>query len=224
MKRFLKIGCGAILGFIAITMVVAAIVESNSAPTQSIMFLNTGPELRTVTLEMVGADGKLSDGYYIHSEVACGQTLVERVPEGDYHIKVWRPDDSLAHSVDFKVALPDSTQSNYELYRFDLSADKVFALVNLNFLYEGNSFASHMSKAVGTKRERPGVAQMYDGTKPFLIEDTYSSQKFVDVHESLPHDIQYGNMVYGLFPIPGKLPEQEFENYLLKKITDKTLE
>lgn len=222
MKRFLKIGCIGIAVFVVVIMIVASIWESNAPATQSIAFLNTGNAMRSVTFERVKADGQLADTYAITNELKPDETVIERVTEGIYKIKVWDASETLVGSADFEVKLKNPEESDYQLYRFDLAMDKVFAVVNLNSMYEGNAFAEHMAKAVGTQRDYLKVEKLYDGRAPFLVPENFTSRTFVDLSDAIPSSVKYGQVVYGLFALPKTLREDQLQTTLLSQITKRT--
>jgi hypothetical protein len=221
MNKVFKLGCLAVAILIAIGIVGVAIERWHDAPTQSIAFLNTADVTRSVTFERIDANGKLADRYTVDSDVKPNQTLIERVPEGNYKVSVWNPDESLYHAADFKVVLPDPKKSNYQLYRFDLAMDKIYAIVNLNALYEGNSFADHMSEAAGTKREQLRIEKLYDGGAPFFVPENYTFRTFVDLEDKIPTNVKYGEIVYGLFTFPKTVREDQIQVALFRKISEK---
>lgn len=221
MKKLFKIGCLALVALVVVAITVTAIQKWHDAPTQSIMFLNTGSSTRSVTFEKIGEDGKLSDTYVVENDLKPNQTLIEKVPAGNYRIKVWNKDESLYKSADYKFVLQDPKESNYQLYRFDLAMDKIFCIVNLNALYEGNSFADYMSDAVGTKREKLKIEKLYDASAPFLVPETYTSRTFVDMKDKIPTKVKYGEVVYGLFAFPKSLEEDQVQTALFEQIAEK---
>lgn len=221
MKNFFKI-TGLVLAVLVVISIVGVSIERwHDAPTQSIAFLNTAGVTRSVTFERIEKDGKLADAYTIENDVRPNQTVIEKVPAGNYKVKVWNQDESLYKSVDFKVMLNDPQKSNYQLYRFDLAMDKIYAIVNLNALYEGNSFADYMSNAVGTKREKLRVEKLYDGGVPFFVPETYTFRTFIDIDDKIPAKVRYGEVVYGLFAFPKALPEDHIQAVLLEQISGK---
>lgn len=221
MKKYLKIGCLVIVVLVVISIVGVTIERWHDAPTQSIAFLNTSDVTRSVTFERIEDDGKLADTYTIENDIKPNQTVIEKVPEGNYKVKIWNQDESLYKSTDFKVILKDPKKSNFQLYRFDLAMDKVYAIVNLNALYEGNSFAEYMSNAVGTKREKLQIEKLYDGGEPFFVSETYTFRTFVDTDDKIPTKVKHGEVVYGLFSFPKVLPETQMETVLLEQISQK---
>jgi hypothetical protein len=221
MNKFFKIGCLLIVVLALIGIIGVSVERWNNAPTQSIAFLNSGTVTRSVTFERIGADGKLSDTYTVDSNIEPNQTLIEKVPEGNYKISVWNLDKNLYKSTEYKITLSNPKESNYELYRFDLAMDKVYAVVNLNALYEGNSFTDYMSNAAGTKQERLKIEKLYDGGTLFLVPETYTDRTFVDVKDKIPTNVKYGEVVYGLFVFSKTLTEDQIQVSLFNQISNK---
>lgn len=221
MKKFFKVGCLIFVVLVGLSLIGLIIQKCHDAPTQSIALLNTSDVTRSVTFEQIEDDGKPADTYFINHEVKPNQTVIEKVPEGNYKVKVWNEDESLYDETDFKVTLKDSKKSDYRLYRFDLAMDKVYAIVNLNALYEGSFFADYMSNAVGTKREKLHIEKLYDGGTPFLVSENYTSRTFVDTDDKIPTKIKYGEVVYGLFSFLKTVPEDQTETALYEQIAKK---
>jgi len=221
MNKFFKIGCLVVVGFVAIIMIGASIGKWYEDPTQSIAFLNSGSVARSVTFERIGADGKLSDTYTVDSTLEPNQTLIEKVTEGNYKVSVWNLDKNLYKSIEYKITLKNPKESNYQLYRFDLAMDKIYTIVNLNALYEGNAFADYMSKAVGTKRDQLRIEKIYDGGSLFIVPETYTDRTFVDVDDKIPTNVKYGEVVYGLFAFEKSLPEDQIQDNLFNQIRNK---
>jgi len=221
MKKFIKVGCLIFFILVIIAIVGVSIEKWNNAPTQSIALLNTSDVTRSITFERIEKNGKLADTYTVDSEVRPNQTLVEKVPAGNYEVSVWNQDKSLYKSTDFEIKLKDPSESNYQLYRFDLAMDKIYAIVNLNALYEGNWFATHMANAVGTKNEKLKIEKLYDGGQFFFIPETYTYRTFIDTDDKVPTKVKYGEMVYGLFQFSKTLPDNEIEEALYMQILEK---
>lgn len=221
MNKFFKIGCLVIIVFVVIAIIGVTIEKWNYAPTQSIAFLNSSTVTRSITFERIGADGKLSDTYTVDSTIEPNQTIIEKVPEGNYKISVWNLDKNLYKSTEYKITLKDPKESNYQLSRFDLAMDKIYAIVNLNALYEGNSFADYMSKAVGTKHEKLKIEKFYDGGSLFFVPETYTFRTFIDVKDEIPTRVNYGEVVYGLFAFPKTLSEDQIQESLFNQIINK---
>lgn len=221
MNKFFKIGCLVVVVFVVIAIIGVTIEKWNDAPTQSIAFLNSSTVTRSVTFERIGKDGKLSDTYTVDSTIEPNQTLIEKVPEGNYKISVWNLDKNLYKSTECKITLKNPKESNYQLYRFDLAMDKIYTIVNLNALYEGNSFADYMSKAVGTKHEKLKIEKFYDGSSLFFVPETYTFRTFVDLEDKIPTKVKYGEVVYGLFEFPNTLSEDQIQETLFNKISNK---
>lgn len=134
---------------------------------------------------------------------------------------MWNQDKTLFKSTVFKIKLKDGEKSNYQPYRFDLAMDKIYAIVNLNALYEGNWFATHMANAVGPKLERLKIEKLYDGSRFFFIPETYTYRTFIDIDDKLPKKVKYGEVVYGLFEIPKTLPENKIQEAIYTQILEK---
>lgn len=221
MNKFFKIGCLVVVGFVVIVMIGATIAKWYEDPTQSIAFLNSGSVARSVTFERIGADGKLSDTYTVDSTLEPNQTLIEKVTEGNYKVSVWNLDKNLYKSIEYKITLKNPKKSNYQLYRFDLAMDKIYTIVNLNALYEGNAFSDYMSKAVGTKRDQLRIEKFYDGGSLFIVPETYTDRTFVDIDDKIPTNVKYGEVVYGLFAFDKSLPEDQIQDNLFNQIGNK---
>jgi hypothetical protein len=221
MNKFFKIGCLVVVVFVVISIFGVIIDKWGNAPTQSIAFLNSSTITRSVTFERIGADGKLSDTYTVDSTIEPNQTIIEKVPEGNYKISVWNLDKNLYKSIKYKITLKNPKESNYQLYRFDIAMDKIYTIVNLNALYEGNSFADYMSKAVGTKHDKLRIEKFYDGGTLFFIPETYTFRTFVDSDDKIPTKVKYGEVVYGLFEFPKTLPEDQIQETLFNQIGNK---
>ncbi|WP_300485992.1 hypothetical protein [Flavobacterium sp.] len=224
MKKIFKIGCVAFIALIAIAYAIYYIQNGPTGPTQSIKFMNTGTELRSVTFEQIMPDGKLEKIYTIDQKIKPGESLIKQVPAGNYKVSVWDTNDSLVKASDYKLVLPNPDESNYELMRFDLAVDKLFVLVNMNSLYEGNAIAEHMANAAGTKSNGIRIAKVYEGDLPFLIEEAYTIRTIIDLEEDFPSSKKYGNVIYGLFAIPKDLPKEQLQRALMEEIVKKTKE
>lgn len=222
MKKFFKIGCGAIIGLFAIAYAIYYYNYGSGGPTQAVKFMNTGTELRSVTFEQIMPDGKLEKIYTIDSKIKPDESLIQQVPPGNYKISVWDTNDSLVKASEYKLVLPKPDESNYELMRFDLAVDKLFVLVNMNSMYEGNAIAEHMSNAMGTKSNAIRIAKVYEGDLPFLIEEAYTIRTIIDLEEDFPDRKKYGNVIYGLFAIPKALPKDQLQSALFEEIAKKT--
>lgn len=222
MNKYFKIGCLAIVVLFIIVIIGATVEKWNNAPTQSIAFLNSGAAARSVTFEKIEKDGKISDLYTVDTTVEPNKTVIEEVPEGNYRISVWNMDKNLYKSAECKITLADPKKSNYQLQRFDIAMDKIYAIVNLNALYEGDSFADHMSKAVGTSNNKLKIEKLYDGASLFFVPETYTFRTFIDTDDKLPAKVKYGEVVYGLFAFPKTTAEDQIQENLYKQIIHKT--
>lgn len=221
MNKFFKVGC-LIIFILGMLGIVGVLLERwYNVPSQSIALLNTSEVVRSVTFERIEKNGKLADTYTINNDIKPNQTIIEKVPAGNYKVTVWNEDKSLFGSTVYKVQLKDPKKSDHQLYRFDISMDKIYAIVALNALYEGNSFASHMANAVGTKREKLKIEKLYDGSRFFFIPEAYTSRTFVDIDDKLPKNVKYGEMVYGLFAFSKTIPHDEFEAAIYAQILEK---
>lgn len=218
MNKFFKIGCLLVVLLVCIAIVGVTIEKWTTAPTQSIAFLNSSEAAKSVTFERIGADGKLADTYTVDSTVEPNQTVIEKVPQGHYKISVWNLDKSLYKATESKITLKNPKESNDQLYRFDVAMDKIYTIVNLNALYEGNTFADYMSKAVGTKNNRLKIEKFYDGATLFFIPETFTFRTFIDLDDKIPTKVSYGEVVYGLFQFPKTLPEEQLQEALFKRI------
>lgn len=221
MNKVFKIGCLVIVLLGIVCIVGVAVEKWNDAPTQSIAFLNSGNVGRSVTFERIGKDGKLSDKYTVDTTLEPNKTVIEKVPAGKYKISVWNLDKNLYKSTEYTITLKDPKKSNYQLYRFDIAMDKIYAIVNLNALYEGNSVADYMSKAAGTKNSKLRIEKFYDGGSLFFVPETYTFRTFVDTEDKIPAKVKYGEIVYGLFAFPKTESEDSIEENLLRQIMDK---
>lgn len=166
-------------------------------------------------------DTTTADSYTINLTVKPNKEVIGQVPEGDYKITVWNQDETYYNSTYFTVKLKDPKKSNYQLYRFDLAMDKIYAIVYLNALYEGNSFAEEMARAAGTSREKLKVEQLYDGAEPFFVSEDYAFRTFVDLDKKMPKKVKYGEMVYGLFSFPKAFEDEEIQPELYRQIIEK---
>ncbi|MFK7818649.1 MAG: hypothetical protein AB8G99_08015 [Planctomycetaceae bacterium] len=209
-------------GFIALTLaggvVIGLVAGAADGPRQSFKLINTGDEKRSVTFEGIDADGTLSDTWFIDEEVPPGGSVIERIPEGKYRITVWGEDGNSVSTTDFEFSLPVEGESNYQLYRFDVAIDKVFVVMNLNALYEGNSFAEHMSEAVGTNSSQLSVEAEYAGGQPFLVPQKFADRTFVDLKETVPRKVKYGEVVYRLMCYPKELDQNEVPAFLQSQL------
>jgi hypothetical protein len=221
MNKFFRIGCLIIfiLGIIAIVGV--SIERWHDSPTQTIAFLNTSDATRSVTFERIENDGKLAETYTIDSDIKPNQTIIEKVPAGNYKVSVWNQDKSLYKSTDFEVKLKDPKKSNYQLYRYDIAMDKIYAVVNLNALYKGNWFADYMANSTGTKLEKLRIEKLYYGGQLFFVRENYTSRTFIDIDDKLPKKVKYGEVVYGLFEFPKTLPDNQIEAAIYTQIAEK---
>ncbi|HPW50770.1 MAG TPA: hypothetical protein PK419_12470 [Spirochaetota bacterium] len=198
---------------------------SSGTPTQTIQIINTGTDKCSLTLEAYTAEGVLSDKYAVDETIEPQKAVFTQVYEGIYLISVWAADGKLIRKFD-KISIKLSEgKSIYTPIVIDTALDKNFALVNLNYLYSGGSFAENMSKSLGTHSDDLKILHYYSGSSPFFVPEKYRSDlTFVDVFtEKLPEETVYGNIVYGLIPVPAKITKKNdvtayIENYLEKKI------
>ncbi|GAA5082583.1 hypothetical protein GCM10023210_00080 [Chryseobacterium ginsengisoli] len=222
MNKVFKIGCLIFVLLFIICVVGVTIEKWNNAPTQTIAFLNSSKEIKSVTLERIKENGQLSDTYTVNRTVEPNKTVIEKVPEGNYKVSVWKSDNNLYNSTEYKIKLKNPKESNYQLYRFDLAMDKIYAIVNLNALYEGNSFADYMSNAVGTQHKKLRIEKFYNGGSLFFVPETYTFRTFVDINDEIPTRVKYGEVVYGLYAFPKTLPGNQVQDNLFRQIIDKT--
>ncbi|RWW91779.1 hypothetical protein [Flavobacterium cerinum] len=221
MKKPFKIGCLVIFVIGLLLMIGQAIWVSKEGPTQAFTFLNSGGATRSVTFERIDKDGKPQDVYTINNVMKTDQFIHNQIPVGDYKVSVWNADKSLFKSFDFKVALQDPEKTNHYPFRLDVAMDKMYTIVNMNALYEGNSLAEFMSKAAGTKQSGIKFEKFYDGSVPFFVPEEYAARTFVDVDGKIPSKVKYGEMVYGLFAFPKSLPKDQVEAEIVSQIAEK---
>jgi len=183
---------------------------SSGKPTQTIQVVNTGPQKRSLTMQLYTAAGAPSDEYVVNEALESLKQSFVQVGEGQYLISVWDENDKLVKEFD-KISIKlSSGKSSYTPIIVDTALDKNFALVNLNFLYEGGAFAEHMSTAVGTNSESLEMVKFYQGSAPFFVPGEYrTSTTFVDIFaDKLPKETVYGDTVYGLIPVPSTISAQ----------------
>ncbi|MFC6095662.1 hypothetical protein ACFPVY_03305 [Flavobacterium qiangtangense] len=221
MNKFFKVGCLLILFLALLGIAGVFLANRHDGPTQSIAFLNTSDVTRSVTFEKIEKTGKLAATYTINRDIKPNQEIIEKVPAGNYKISIWNQDKSLFKSTDFKVILDDPKVSSYQLYRLDIATDKIYVIVNLNALYEGNSLANHMASAAGTKQERLKIEMLFDGGRPFQVPETYTSRTFIDINDDLPSEIKFGEMVYGLFEFSKTISKDKVEAAIYAKLLKK---
>ncbi len=225
MKKVVKIGCIGLAVLFAIVIAITVIVEKQDGPRQSIKFLNTSNTTKSVTFEMRDKNGVIdTTTYYVDKFIKPGESTIERIPEGNYVIKVWNADNSLHDKTDFVCKLPVPGENCYDLYRFDLAMDKMYVVSCLNYVYEGGDFATHMSNAMGTHYEKLKLEKGYSGKAPFMVSENYTGRTFVDVEDKLPSSKKYGQIVYGLFDIPNNLDSNAAMARLNEKIEAKLAE
>lgn len=222
MKKAYKIGCVGLVAFFIIGFFLNKAVETHDGPRQSIKFLNSSSTTKSVTFEMRDKNGVVDTTiYYVDEFVKPNESVIKRIPEGDYVIKVWNADNSLHNKTDFVCKLPVPGESCYDLYRFDLAMDKVYIVACLNYVYEGGDFATHMSNAMGTQYNDLKIEKGYNGKSPFMVSENYTGRTFVDLEDALPSSKKYGQIVYGLFDIPENLEGDEALAKLNEKIAAK---
>ncbi|MFP9097602.1 hypothetical protein ACLI09_00985 [Flavobacterium sp. RHBU_24] len=225
MKKAYKIGCIGLIAFFVIGFFLSKAVETHDGPRQSIKFLNTSKTTKSVTFEMRDKNGTIdTTTYYVDEFIKPGESLIERIPEGNYVIKVWNADNSLHDKTDFVCKLPVPGENCYDLYRFDLAMDKLYVITCLNYVYEGGDFATHMSNAMGTHYDNLKLEKGYSGKAPFMVSENYTGRTFVDVEDKLPSSKKYGQIVYGLFYIPDTLDSDQALARLNEKIEAKLAE
>lgn len=221
MKKTVKIGSLIFVIFVLIVVVGTVISKWKNGPTQSFTFLNSGYSNRSVTFERIEKEGKLEDSYMINNELNLNQYAYDQVPIGKYLVSVWNSDKTLFNSFEFDVVNKESEKDLHQPIRLDLAMDKMYTIVNLNALYEGESFAEFMSNAAGTKQSKIKFEKFYDGSLPFFVADEYASRTFVDIDDEIPSKVKYGEMVYGLFAFPKNLPKDQVEAEIYLQIGKK---
>jgi hypothetical protein len=221
MNKIVKIG-GIILGVLFLAAaIMGTIAENSDGPRQSFKFINTSNAVKSVTFEMIEENDSLSGTWYVNEEIQPNSSLIKRIPEGRYKIEVWDEKELLYQETEFSFQLKDPTQSDFQLYRFDLAMDKKFALVYLNAVYSGNALAEEMSKAVGTNSNSLQVEKIYDGQRPFLVSEQYTGRTFIDLEDDLPSSVKYGEVVYGLFHVSNTLTESELYEKIPTQVSKK---
>ncbi|MBS9462860.1 hypothetical protein KIM67_10590 [Flagellimonas sp. 389] len=218
MKKVFKIGCAA-LGVLVLTAIIFGIIADRSdGPRQSFKFVNTSNSIKSVTFEMFNKDGQLSDVWYVNEKLEPNSSIIKRIPEGKYMISVWDHNDKLYKETDFEFKLKNPDESDYSLYRFDLAMNKHHVLVCMNALYEGNSFSEDISKAAGTNYNTLKIAQIYNGSLPYLISEKYTDQTFRDMEESMPKTIRSRELIYRLYTFPDSLSKTQITKMLQREI------
>ncbi|RZJ91397.1 MAG: hypothetical protein EOO20_05195 [Chryseobacterium sp.] len=221
MKKPVKIGCLIFL-VVGLALIIGQFIwKWKEGPTQAFAFLNTADVSRSVTFEQIGKEGTSEKIYTIDNKLANNQFSYDQVPPGNYQVTIWNDDKSELKTFDFQVILNDPDKTNHQPFRLDISLDKVYAVVNLNFLYEGETFASFMSKAAGTHQTKLQFEKFYDGRKPFYVADEYTTRTFVDIDDKIPSEVKYGELVYGLFAFPRSLPKDQIEAEIVAQIKSK---
>ncbi|MEM7484317.1 MAG: hypothetical protein AAF348_03835 [Bacteroidota bacterium] len=205
MKKGLKIGCIAFAILFLTAIILGVIANRSDGPRQSFKFVNTSNSTKSVTFEMFNTDGQLSDIWYVDEKLEPNASIIKRIPEGKYKISVWDDNDKLYKETDFEFKLKDPGKSDYSLYRFDLAMNKHHVLACMNALYEGNSFSEGISKAAGTSYNTLKIAQIYNGSLPYLISEKYTGQTFRDMEESMPKTIRSRELIYRLYVFPDSL-------------------
>ncbi len=221
MNKIVKIG-GIVLGVLFLAAaIMGTIAEKSDGPRQSFKFINTSNAVKSVTFEMIEENDSLSGTWYVNEEIQPNSSIIKRIPEGRYKIEVWDDKELLYQETEFSFQLKDPTQSDFQLYRFDLAMDKKFALVYLNAVYSGNALAEEMSKAIGTNSTSLQVKKIYDGQHPFLVSEQYTGRTFIDLEDGLPSSVKYGEVVYGLFHLDNTLTESELYQQIPAQVNKK---
>lgn len=221
MKKPFKIGCLIFLVIGLVLMIGQFIWNWKEGPTQTFALLNTAEITRSVTFEKKGKKEDSTGVYTIDNTLKKGNFEYVQVTPGKYTVSIWNADKSLYKSFDYPVILENPNKTNYQPFRLDIALDKVFTVVNLNFLYEGNAFSEFMSNAVGSKQTKLKFEKFYKGDEPFFIPDEYTGRTFVDLDDKIPSKVKYGEMVYGLFAFPRTLPKEQVEAEILTQIASK---
>ena len=221
MTKFFKILGIVFCGLIVLSLVFSTIDERQNGPRQSFEFLNTSCCTKSVTFEGFNDNDQLSNTWSINDSIKASDILINRIKPNKYKVTVWTDQGALHNEMVFKFDLENPNESSYELYRFDLAMDKHFAIVNLNAIYSGGSFAEIMSETVGTNQSSINIVEIYDGSVPFLVSEEYTNRTFVDLKDKLPSEVRYGEVVYGLFYYPSSLSENQAHDYVLKQVYDK---
>ncbi|OJV52779.1 MAG: hypothetical protein BGO31_03190 [Bacteroidetes bacterium 43-16] len=221
MKKPVRIGCLLFL-VLGLALILGQFLwKWKEGPTQAFTFLNTAAVSRSVTFEKIGKEGTLEKIYTIDNKLAHNQFSYNQVPPGNYQVTIWNDDKSELKTFDFQVILNDAEKTNHQPFRLDIALDKVYAVVHLNVLYEGEAFASFMSKAAGTHQTKLQFEKFYDGSKPFYVADEYTTRTFIDIDDKIPSKVKYGELVYGLFAFPKSLSKDQVEAEIIAQIKSK---
>ena len=198
--------------------VLGEVAEAYDGPMQSFRLLNTSKTKKSVTFEWIDNDGNPSNIWSVDEVLEPNYKIIKRINPGRYIVKVWDEEDNLLKEFEFQFELENPEESNYNLYRFDLAMDKYFTVIDLNAVYEGNSLAESLSTAVGTNKQALTIKEIYKGDLPFLIPETITNRTFVELNESIPSRIKFGEIVYGLFAVSDTLNESEMYTYISEKL------
>lgn len=214
MKKYLKYVGIFFAAMFVITIIIAVTERMVYGPTQAFIFFNTSNEARSITFNKIFEDGTVEKMYTIDTILKPNNVVYKNIPADNYQIQIWDSKEYLVDSFDLKIVLEDSTKSETNAYRIDLALDKVFAVVNLNALYEKSVFSY-------SNNETLKLGKLYDGKAPFFVDKQYTIYTFIDIHEDLPSSIKARQTLYGLFAIPASLPESELLSYIVKQIEPK---
>ena len=99
--------------------------------------------------------------------------------------------------------------------------DKDFYVLNLNALYGGNSFAEHMSSAVGTNRDQISIAEKFDGSNIFMVPERITKRTWTNWGGDIPESVKYGEVVYGIYDLPKNISEDELNAAVISRVLQK---
>jgi hypothetical protein len=187
-----------------------AFSSCSAPPTKSFHLVNTGAEPRSITLQLIKADGSAEEAYTLDKDLEPGGQAWERVASGAYLASIWNAEGKLIQEIQSVNAILKDKKSDFNPIVIDAALDKNFALANINYIYEGGAVADMISGAVGADQTSLKIVKLYDGAKAFEVAAQYrGGTYFVDIFTpKAQKSVPAGAIVYALVPISAEIKDR----------------
>ncbi|HEY1405339.1 MAG TPA: hypothetical protein VF857_01895 [Spirochaetota bacterium] len=203
MKKIL-IGISVFIGLLIIlSLVVSSCEKKKYGPEQSFALINTGTSSVSVTFQAKNPDGTYQKTYLKDVPVKPNETVYEEMHKNVYLISTWDSNGKLIREIPDVIVSFRDDKDIFEPIWIDAQGKSNFAMVNLNFLYKGNSsLADHLAKSFKTDGSGKILLRVYKGERPFMIDKVFNGRTIVYPGSKIPKEVGWGETVYGFIPFP----------------------